>query len=361
MCSEGVRRLLRAAISDNTRRSYATAVRRYQLWRAGSDRCMEPRSLTTPIALEFLTDLCESTELTHKTICAYVASLSNWWSEALLPGSNPLQHPHITRLLTGVQRTRLPAKIAADLRARETRPTDVTVELLEEMRPHILSGGTLAGRMRFAAATLATYGLLRPGELLGSAQQRDRALRRDQLQFFIQSRRVGLEPGALPDHLQINLGVTKADAVAANAPVVIAAPSAVRVIWEWARQHATWGMQAHHPLFCLPGSRPLAVTELIESLEHAAGELAGHAVTIRGKSFRRGGASSLVASGAPLTDIQAAGRWRSAAMPDLYSSAASKLKRAIVMSRRMEPPFAASAADPSPRSSTPAAAAASRS
>ena len=59
---------------------------------------------------------------------------------------------------------------------------------------------------------------------------------------------------------------------------------------------------------------------------------------LTGKAFRRGGASGLMAAGAARPDIQAAGRWRSAAMLETYSSARGQERaREIAVSRGMAP------------------------
>ena len=90
-------------------------------------------------------------------------------------------------------------------------------------------------------------------------------------------------------------------------------------------------------LFCLPSSAPLACSELLLAVQRWLSAIGFVNPIVKGRTFRRGGAGALMAAGTPQTDVAAAGRWRSQAMAERYSNAASMQARAVEVSRRMAP------------------------
>jgi hypothetical protein len=62
---------------------------------------------------------------------------------------------------------------------------------------------------------------------------------------------------------------------------------------------------------------------------------------IKGRSFRRGGASAMVGGSAPLADTMVAGRWKTGAMPAVYADEDAKAAQALQPARALQPPEAA--------------------
>jgi hypothetical protein len=97
------------------------------------------------------------------------------------------------------------------------------------------------GEFSITLITLGVYALLRPSEILGSAQHRDRTLRFDQIEFFetaSSTQRVRLHPigsdaddHALPDRYSISLGVTKTDQRAKKSGKIVAGAPTVEALW----------------------------------------------------------------------------------------------------------------------------------
>jgi hypothetical protein len=154
-------------------------------------------------------------------------------------------------VIEGIKREWLPRELAA----KAARPASIalTPSLLASLRPVMPVGEPLAS-MVWAAATLGVYALLRPSEILGSAQHRDRALRFDQIEFFetaSSTQRVGLHPvgtdaddHALPDRYSISPGVTKTDQRAKKGGKIVAGAPAVEVLWRWCHLRQAIGSES---------------------------------------------------------------------------------------------------------------------
>lgn len=278
------------------------------------------------------------------TIRTYRSALSTAFEEALGTGTNPLDDPAIGRIIAGIKRAKLPSELAQ--RRDAPRKLELTAELLAELAPHAGTDGSPQDVMRWAAACVGSYGMLRPNEFLGVAKKRSNAVRVSEVAFFAQAgsaKRVGLcPPGAaledydVPDRFSLDLGATKADQFAQNPPLVIAAAPAVQAMWRWMHLRRDLG-GCPGPVFAVPfGSGSLSCKELCEHLREWATVATGEpAPKVVGRTFRRGGTSSMVAGGASRDDIRRAGRWKSDGMVDTYSSAASKQARAILDSRAL--------------------------
>ena len=183
----------------------------------------------------------------------------------------------------------------------------------------------------------ATYGLLRPNELLGSVQHPDRTLSPASVVFFARPNSdlvAGIPPpGAsidsvpVPDRFHLHLGVTKADARAKNRDHPIAAPVAVRALWRWMHLRAQLNPEPGDRLFQVPGSPPLKLKGLIGALLVALSIHLGRPAKIQGRAFRQGGATTLLAGGAERADIAAMGRWKGVDMIPIYASGAAQHAR----------------------------------
>jgi hypothetical protein len=214
-------------------------------------------------------------------------------------------------------------------------------------------------RMCRAAAYLGVAAGLRPGELLGSSQAPERALRRDQLRFFSdEAATLSLMlpvASQRPRVLEVMLRLTKTSQFA---PVYkfVTAPDAVEAVWTWFAETHDRGSRA--TLFqLLPGADQLRLSTfaLVRFLErpHAASGLGSLELT--GKSWRMGGASSLALQGLEPADIAALGWAADSHMWERYARDPQvQRQRAIARGALMQPsrsrPVAAAAAEvPEPR------------
>lgn len=146
-----------------------------------------------------------------------------------------------------------------------------------------------------------------------------------------------------PEYFTISFGPTKADPLAKYFPLPIAAPSCVKALWDWLHfRRDTLPINYSAPeLFSWPSassgmSFKLKVQGLIDTLMGWSTPLYGESLIIKGRSFRRGGASALLAAGADQAVIMSAGRWKSSSMINVYSSKQSKQSRALAGSRAMD-------------------------
>jgi len=323
-------------------------VRYYQEWCTARGLEASAAALTLQSAVEFIASYAEESNRTAGTLRVYRSALSTWWAEALQPGTNPLQHPLFTRLMDGIARDKRPTEAAR--RAATPVTISLTPVLLAEMeRMGAGARGTPPeDLMRWAACNLGTYALLRPGEFLGVHKDRGSALRADSVTFFAadgSQRKTALHPHGtdvdlhpFPDRFSVALGATKADQAGKNKDVVVAAPPAVAALWRWVHMRRDC-LSDDDELFRVPGSLPLSQAALTRHIAFWCAAVTGDATLpkVTGRCFRRGGASGLMAAGASDSDIQAQGRWRSAAMPAVYSDAASQEQRRVSVSRAMAP------------------------
>lgn len=345
--SDNVHHFVHCALADSTRRSYGAALARYQEYCSSHSLSPSPADLTAATAAGWLAELGAASSLSSATIRTYSSALSTWFVEGTLSDAlNPMESVAVQRVLKGITRDHH----AAEAEARAARPTSIeaTPSLLASLEVFARPAGCGPPEfMRWAAANTATYALLRPSELLGSAQHRDRALRAEQIAFFM-----GVDssipckllpPGShvddhcFPDRFTIALGATKADQLGNNAPVPVAAAPAVRALWRWMHIRRDLGPAASDPLFCIPSCAPLSCTELTAKMESWLTQFGVIAPVVKGRTFRRGGASGLMAAGAARGDVAKAGRWRTQAMAERYASAASMQARAVEVSRGMAP------------------------
>ena len=342
-------RFVHHAIADSTRRSYGAAVDRYKEFCVAHlpPYSIHPSALTPFIAAEWLASLATKRVLASATIKSYSSALSTWFVEGTLSDSlNPIESIVVQRTLKGIVRELRPAEVQA--REAASAPVELTPALLAQVEQYARPPG--CGNlelMLWAAANIGTYGLLRPSEFLGSHQHRDRALLPEQITFYAKPDSMLsmplLPPGThvdhcpFPDRFVIALGATKADQLGSNAPLPVAAAPAVRALWRWIHLRRDSMPAPGSRLFCLPSSAPLACSELLLAVQQWLSALGFVDPIVRGRTFRRGGASSLMAAGTPQVDVAAAGRWRSQAMPLVYSNAASMQSRAVEVSRQMAP------------------------
>lgn len=320
---------------------------------------MPARILTGEIGARWLTVVAER-DLVSGTRHVWRSAVSSWWAEQTLSSApSPMVEKVVELVLRGIDRQSLPAERAA--KAAKTITTPVTPALLAAVRPFLDGISGPIGVMRWAAATVAVYALMRPSELLGShVLADDRALSASAISFY----EAGPEPqrflcsggalrlGVTPGSMRIDLGVTKADQRGTNPPVIIAAEPAVQAMWAWLQLRARNAWSLHRHLFGIPGDEPrLSAKALLEWLQPAVRRVQGdQRIRLSGKCFRQGGASALAAAGADAPDIAKAGHWASVRMFERYAGQAAAASRAAALSARMAP--GASAASPTPAASS---------
>ena len=306
--------------------------------------------MTTELVVEWLAKIASEGEVRSNTIRTYRSAVRTYFLSATMGsmGANPVDAEAVGVVMKGIQRAKAPTE--AEARKKKPPTMALTFDLLHQLEPLFLWGEDDEACMMWAAAHVATYGALRPSELLGSAQNRERALRIDQVQFLLRKGSPQpaqlLPPGSnisdfeLPYSFTIRLEITKTKQGGEPEPVEIPAPSAVKALWHWVHRRRDL-----HPspddvqLFRIPRQQPLSVAKLTSRIEEAIGQLTGSVPHLTGKTFRRGAASSLVAGGADIPTILAAGRWAgtSGAMVGIYSSSQAKRQRAAEVRRRLDP------------------------
>jgi integrase len=274
--------------------------------------------------------------LAVRTIGLYKSAARTRWAETG-HGPNPWDSEILARMLKGISNAR------ADL-APSSGPRPPSLALTPDLIgriAYLYPTTSPAHVMRFAAMTLATCALLRPGEVLGSGGVDNRPLLASSITFYALRDRsdvahllpqgADLDRYARPDRYSIYLGVTKADRTASNLPSVVAAPLAVDALWRW--MHLRRDLGVVDPLLFYHAGVPLRVNTLTGSIKAALGKIGYRDPVVTGKTFRRGGASALVAAGVPLSVVAAAGRWRTIAMVSVYADAESKAARVLAASR----------------------------
>jgi hypothetical protein len=265
---------------------------------------------------------------------------------------NPAQNPVVTRFMRGlVREKRIELGIGRTALTSE-KAIEITPRILLEIEPHALHGMTARDMPTRAAACMGTFGMLRPNEFLGSPAHPERRLRAAQIAFFAPGSDIPLmltrpeeNEGSVPEYFTIALGATKADQLANNQPHIVAARPAVEALWTWTHKRAEidrarvhCGRPSDPFLFNHPGGAPMELSTIVKFLQDWL-EAMGHGrPLIAGKSFRRGGASGMVESGAARPEIAAAGRWRSAAMIDTYANAAAQRRSMITASAALGRP-----------------------
>jgi hypothetical protein len=356
--SADAQRLIARAVADSTRSTYAAPLRRYGEWCAERGLDAAPEHISADGAASWLASLVVGGELSAGSVKVHRSALSTAWEESLATGSNPLQSRQVQRVIAGGARELLAADAAA--RAARGVTAELTPRLLVQLGEKVNIQSRTLGEdrpelaMLWAAACLGVFGLLRPSEFLGTNTSRARALPAASLSFFdspgsdaplaLLPRHLRVGDFNLPDRVAVALGVTKADQLARNGRLVIAAPMAVRALWVWCHARRDAGHAPQAPLFVWRNGRPLSCSRLLSQLTVWLQPELGPNARLTGRCFRRGGASAMLAGGADIPAIMQAGRWRSSAMVGVYSAASAKLERAVAESRAMDPLAAAAAA-----------------
>lgn len=260
--------------------------------------------------------------LRPNTIRTYKAAMHTQWEIEGHVGDNPWAARRLYRMIDGMKRERDTEGV--DARTAKPPSFELTPPMIVRIAPQYQIGDEWS-ELTFAAITMGTGALLRPGELLGA--RRRRPLQWSAISFGddSQERDAAWCATHTPTRYWIRLGSTKADQGGTNPPVVVGNRMAVDALWQW-RQRTDGTIESE--IFTYQRRR-LTSAALVKSVERAltvAGIPHGH---ITGKAFRRGGASHQLAKGVSIPAIMRAGRWRTARIIDVYASAAAQDERCI--------------------------------
>jgi len=195
--------------------------------------------------------------------------------------------------------------------------------------------------MLYAAMAIGVSCLMRPSELLGSPQYPERALLRSQLHFYPSedASSQGVTPSAdkeCPPLAKLSLNVSKTDQGRKGINKYIAAPFAVKALWEWCIIHGPW--DAHGELFALPGPDGKRLLPA-QFLKHIKDEMVAtnRDPSLTLKAMRRGGASALAAAGASESVVASAGHWRAQSSQQHYLTDQAQRARAIAIAKALQP------------------------
>jgi hypothetical protein len=305
--------------------------------------------VTDVLLTEWIAHLGTTSALTYKSLRVYRSAVGSYWRLGTLSGAAPpSESPVLALVMRGLERQAAPA--AAARRAEASPASELTPAVLASLEAHAAPyAGNAAPLMRWAAAHVGVYAVLRPSELLGSPVHPERALTPGAFTFFSASDlpvpllQRGAAPSLanLPSYCLLTIGASKADQLGRNKPKVIAARPAMLAIWCWLHRHRALEGGPGSPAFWVPGEAPLSIrvlTSWLAELHAAAHPHLPLALRFTGKGMRRGGASGLLESGAPRPDIATFVKWRSGArMVETYANDSAKLRREIAMSRAMAP------------------------
>ena len=284
-----------------------------------------------------------------RTIATYRSALSTMHAEGAWGHTpNPIANEIIERVMKGIGRKHAERDRAA--RLSRPRTIDLTPSLLAMLEVHCIAEvrtdrpstdeGAQEWLAIWAAVCTGTCGMLRVSELLGSRQYPERALQRDQVVFYAdeEGRRSLSEANAehrriKPDHFKIFLGPTKADQAGRTPPVVVGTSLAVCSLWWW-----TQVRQPHIHLFhTRRDAPPLTVECVIKRMQDLLEFVGMGRPHMTGKAFRRGGASGMVSSGAPLAVTATTGRWSSMDMVSIYANEESRTQALVRASKALVP------------------------
>ena len=322
--SAATNRFVRQSIADTTRRTYETGQRSFMSYCASVG--VKAGRASGVNAANWLAHLAEVEGKTSSTILNYKAAMRTWFLELQMNrANNPFDSVWVEKTLQGIQRDE-----AVKVREQEAKVADapaLTLDLLACFKPQLLSKlSSIAQRMSWAAVRLAVTGLLRPNEFLGAYRQEQRALRPSQVQYFSATNRaLTVEGGEQPSYLLLHLYETKADQLGKNPPRRIDDAETVQSMWDWKweRQHLAHTTITQPKLFAWKNGE-VSGAALMKSLNDAA-RAHHHPAGFKLRSFRRGGASTLMAAGASTQQIMKAGGWKSQSMVDRYADPASKV------------------------------------
>jgi len=196
--------------------------------------------------------------------------------------------------------------------------------------------------MHYAALTLAVASAARPSEIFGSTTHPDRALRTRQIRFYVDAAgRIQIHANASvidmqpqPHHLELELEVSKTDQRRGGRIKIISAATAVAAMWRHCCDH---GVNDDDDRLFAMGGVQLTCNALLVRLKRELIADGQHelASSLSGRSFRRGGASTLSATGIDDVDIARLGWTASSNVGLTHCANDPKVQRASLHSSSM--------------------------
>lgn len=158
----GTEAYLRAALAPSTQKAYASAVSLYTAFCTKRGYPVYP--LRADHAAEWLTAMAGAGGRTAATISQYKSALHTLFASTQFftdLGSNPLGHPKLKRLLTGISNAKAAPERAAYTTSSQCSP--LTFDLVRQLRA-VHSDGDPREVMLYAAIAWATAACMQPSE-----------------------------------------------------------------------------------------------------------------------------------------------------------------------------------------------------
>lgn len=298
------------AIAENTRKGHTAALNSYihafSIHKATAPFPATQVSLCAWMSHSASREVKPLLPTTLRTYLSYIASAHEEWGYGDLLADKPL----VFRCWKGIRKTKGEKKML-----RRPITTDIIARIHTKLRPH-----TFVSKAFFAAASLATYALLRMGEFTtnNNASNPFRMLTLGQIKLFdSKHNQIPLSSFALfpsVTYLSLTLLVSKTDPFRQSVTIHVGHHVPVQAMLEYLQLHPAIANQSA-PLFVLDSTRtplqPLDRHNMIETTRRVLSLLHLPQDEYHGHSFRKGGATSLAAAGVSDSMIQTLGRWRS--------------------------------------------------
>ena len=329
---------LQQSLSESTRNSYGSALKRYQ------DYCLfrgwDPDRLPGLFeAEEFLAAMADMNEISSNSIHVYKAGLSWHYSMRSTNKNNPFDHVRIKRLLKGVEKMK--AKSEQEKRLARPRTESITMDTIRMLSDRLSGSHDDKTSLMLAAASLCAASACRPGEILGSDAHRDRSITLQQVNFYETA--TATTPIVIPNtfdqqqttphHITITLHISKTNQLRKREEIHISSPVAVELNWRWIIRRQSV-VHSGQELFRRDGYAPLRMKQLLSYLTHSL-RTPHHTPFLTGKCFRIGATSQLAGRGAAVEEISQLGRWRSKNTWKKYADYNAIKQRAIRTNRSM--------------------------
>lgn len=204
----------------------------------------------------------------------------------------PLRMPLVKRALTGMRQEDKPKK---------PPKLPITVAVLSKLLS-LLNPASHSDRTIWAMMALATYGLLRCGEIAQDSHDKNR---------FPRHRHWYLTPDS--DFAHYYLPRSKADRLRDGTTIFVAANGSQTcpvAAMQMMLAKAPFPLHSTSPLFSLDGHKPITRQWFLKRTKHFLSKAGYNPDSFSGHSFRRGGAQTAFDSGLPLEEIQRIGRWK---------------------------------------------------
>lgn len=309
---------LRDSLAVTTHASYATAVKSYL---AFCDAHSYPYARAWPAQWDTVCLWMSwlAPRVRPSTVRKYVTALNTAHELAGQPMPTRGQdHPLVERLFRGIKR-----RHEQQAQSSKRRRLPIDTELLRRIRTVLPLATDSNARMLYAAMCTGTCALLRCAEFAHDASKSHyRVLQLGDLSLVCSdgatrlAHTVAGSGGALPAgvrvrHARLFLAASKTDPFRQGVSVLLAAPLALQALRRYLRAHPCPALPTA-PLFAwAPSGLPLTNSDLVSCMRTCIAQLGLPPGDYAGHSFRKGGATSLAAAGAPHHLIQALGRWSS--------------------------------------------------